>query len=239
MESLPDYKRPFDQPDFRGYFRWTAKLSRSLGGHVYHACHAEELSQYVTEGELALRSEWQLRLPKHGTWSAPGVWVGLNYFYSGNKYGPCLIEFPIRILNGRSFMVFQRIGTERKRYFFVQYESRIPIFSFGKNLWRTVNPEYYFNKSKGRVTMRAGAIYDIVLTLPLPLTDYTIQAVNHPRCISGKCSGTSTPQSQKIVHLIASAQARQVLTESSEIQDLLQRFPCLEGRKVKLEHASK
>ena len=135
MPLLPDYKRPFDQPDFRGYFRWSARLSRALGGQVYHACHEDELEQIIEAGQIALRSEWQLKLPKHGTWSAPGVWVGLNYFHAGNNYGPCVIKLPIATLDGCNFMVFRREAAVRNRYFFVQYESRIPIFSFGKNLW--------------------------------------------------------------------------------------------------------
>jgi hypothetical protein len=234
-EELPDYQRAFDQPDFRGYFRWTAKLSDALGGSVYHACHKDELKEILDAGEVDLRSEWALRLPKHGEWSAPGVWVGLNYFANGNFYGPLLIKFPISILNGRHFMVFHRQG-DRKRYFFVQYEARIPIYSFGRELWRKVNPEYYFDKSGKSVSKKNGAIYDIVLTNALDLDDYAVKAVEHPKCISGKCGGTAYSTNEKVLLGIAKRQAKQMFAESARVQGLLEQFPCLEGQLVKLEH---
>lgn len=238
MPQLPDYKRPFDQPDFRGYFRWSARLSRAIGGHVYHACHEDELEQIEETQSLELRSEWQLKLPKHGTWPAPGVWVGLNYFHQGNHYGPCLLTLPIEILDGRNFMVFRREGADRNRYFFVQYEARIPIYSFGKKLWRTVKPEHYFEESDGGLSKKADAIYDIVLTNPLPLTKFTVKGVSHPKCISRKCSGTTATESQEIVHRVAVKQARKVLCETPEVQDLLAHFPCLVGTKMPLKLAS-
>lgn len=235
--QLPDYKRPFDQPDFRGYFRWSAKLSQAIGGSVYHACHEDQLSDFVDKGELSLRSEWALRLPNHGTWSAPGIWVGLNYFYRGNHYGPLLIKFPVHILNGLHFMVFRREGDDRNRYFFVQYESRIPIYSFGKNLWRNVNPEHYFDKRGRRIQKKAGAIYDIVLTNPIKFVDFEVGPVKHPRCISETCDGCTVKESEEALLRVAKREARWLVSQSMEIQTLLNRFPCLEGTRVKLVRA--
>jgi hypothetical protein len=144
--ELPDYKRAFDQPDFRGYFKWTLNLSRAFGGSLYHACHKDELIEILDNGQLDLRSTWSLNLPNHGKWSPPGVWVGLNYFQArGNFYGPLLFKFPMSVLNGRHFMVFRRTG-DRHRIFFIQYEARIPIYSFDKNLWRQVDPEHYLHE---------------------------------------------------------------------------------------------
>ena len=72
--SEPDYKRPFDQEDFRGYIKWTQKFTQQYAGdHLYHACHEEELRQILDEGELGLRSQWSMQLPNHGLWHAPGV----------------------------------------------------------------------------------------------------------------------------------------------------------------------
>lgn len=183
--KLPAYQEPFDQEDFRGYFRWTDLLSDRLCGHLYHACHEDEFEEILQIGELPLRSNWQLRLPEQGMWSVPGVWCGLNDFSAkGNYYGPCLMKFPITVLQGRHFMVFQRKDEGRMRYFFVQHESGIPIYNFDGNAWRWVKPESYFSKMKNRVYRKVGAIYDIVLTAPLALSDYTVVGVEHPRCIS-------------------------------------------------------
>lgn len=232
--ELPDYKRAFDQPDFRGYFRWTRKLSRALGGSLYHACHEDELKEILDNGELDLRSEWSLKLPKHGQWSPPGVWVGLNYFHKGNYYGPILLEFPITVLDGRHFMVFQRKG-DRQRTFFVQYEARIPIYSFGKELWRKVNPQHYFDMVDKKASKKPGAIYDIVLTQPLSLDEYTARAVDHPMCISEKCGGTSLAKNEKTLLQVAKREAQYLLSESGEVRNLLNRFPCLEDKIVTLK----
>ena len=232
--ALPDYKRPFERSDFRGYFRWSAALTRKLGGRLYHACHPDELEITLETEELGLRSEWSLKLPKHGLWNAPGTWVGLNYFVRGNQYGPCLIEFPLSVLNGRHFMVFRRTS-DRKRYFFVQYEARLPIYSFGKKLWRNVNAASYFTKNgKTRLQKTAGAIYDIVITHPLSLAEVTIKGVNHPSCISKKCTGSNALKSKAAVDKLAVKDWRAWMADSDEYNRFIGRFPSAVGSKVKL-----
>jgi hypothetical protein len=231
--ALPDFERPFQEIDFRGYFPWTKKLSRSLGGHLYHACHEDELDIILDIGALTMRSTWQIELPKHGLCTLPGVWTGLNDF-SDNFYGPCLLKFPISVLNGRQFMVFWRKGA-RDRFFFVQYESRIPTFTRDGNSWRWVRPEHYFAKIGDNIYRKSRAIYDIVLTAPLPLTEYEVESVRHPVCISQKCNRMSAEQSAEIVARFAEAQARKVIGESADIQALLNHFPCLIGKKVALQ----
>jgi hypothetical protein len=77
--SEPEYRRAFEQDDFRGYFKWTRKLTSRLGGSLYHACHKQALTNILENGELGLRSKWSLKLPKYGEWSAPGTWVGLLF----------------------------------------------------------------------------------------------------------------------------------------------------------------
>ena len=132
----PNCKRAFDASDFRGYFTWSHSLSKELGGNLYHACHEKELRAVLADQSLGLRSDWSLNLPGRGPWKAPGVWCGLNYFHRVNRYGPFLIEFPISVLNGRTFMLFRRSGDDRRRYFLVQYEAKIPIYEFKGELWR-------------------------------------------------------------------------------------------------------
>lgn len=235
-QQLPEYQRPFAQKDFRGYFRWTDSLSRRLGGSLYHACHEDELDEILDAGELPLRSKWELRLPEHGLWSVPGVWCGLNDFgVKGNYYGPCLIRFPVSVLRGRNFMVFQRQDEERGRYFFVQHESGIPIYSFNDQSWRTVNAEYYFAKAKGKLYRKDKAIYDIVLTQPLPLTDYTVRGMDHPHCISRKCGCCNSGESDKIIRRVGLARAQQILNSCEPLQALLTHLPCLDGQKITLE----
>jgi len=231
----PDYRRAFEQADFRGYFMWTRKLTRQLGGSLYHACHREALKKILEENELGLRSKWSLKLPQHGTWTAPGTWVGLNYFHDGNYYGPFLLEFPLRVLDGRHFMVLRRQGTDRNRYFFVQYEARIPIYSFGKKVWRNVNPTAYFQKADGdTLAMKPGAIYDIVVTQPISLSHVSIASADHPRCISGTCNGMGRVQSTKQLRKIALGQFYQWLSQDEEYGNLLKRFRCLEGMTIDL-----
>ena len=230
----PNYKRPFDQTDFRGYFRWTLNLTRRIGGYLYHACHEDELEQILASEALDLRSEWSLRLPRHGLWSAPGTWTGLNYFLRGNYYGPCVIKFPLRVLNGKHFVVFRRTGPDRHRYFFVQYEARLPIYSYDKQSWRNVKPDFYFTTHKKRLSKRPGAIYDIVITQPIPLDDVEIIGVDHPECIPGKWKGCSAKQSNKMVRRLAVADWRLWMTESTKYSTVMKRFPVLDGALVKL-----
>ena len=138
-----------------------------------HRCVAEVwgiLHPILKKDELGLRGSWSLHLPQHGLWKAPGVWTGLNYYVNGNHYGPFVLEFPLSILNGKHFMVFRRT-TGRQRHFFVQYEAHIPIYSFGTTLWRSVNPFHYFENAG------VGAIWDIILTEPIPIDDASINPV--------------------------------------------------------------
>ena len=224
---LPDYKRPFDTEDFRGYFRWSAALTRRLGGKLYHACHREDLEEILDDRLLGLRSKWALQLPQHGKWEAPGVWTGLNYFTMGNRYGPFVISFPQAVLEGKNFMVFRRVGG-RRRHFFVQYEAHIPIYSFGKNLWRSVNPNHYFEKAS------EGSIWDIVLTEPLSIDGVTIEPVDHPSCIPQKCKGAKRTVNRKILREIAATEFVKMLKESSAYDAFLSRYPCADGLNVAL-----
>ncbi len=231
----PDYKRPFEQGDFRGYFKWTQKLTDQLGGGLYHACHEKGLRSILEEGELGLRSKWSLRLPKHGAWSAPGTWVGLNYFHNGNYYGPFLLRFPLRAINDRHFMVFRRQGDDRNRYFFVQYEARIPVFSFGKQVWRNVTPAAYFRNGNGEdLAMKPGAIYDIVITQPIGLKGVSIDAVDHPWCIAKICNGMNLNRSRRRLADVAEDEFYCWLSENEEYRRLFRRFSVLNERHVKL-----
>ena len=233
--TLPDYKRPFSSKDFRGYFKWSKKLSSELSSNLYHACHKDELIEILENNELSMRSNWAIKLPKHGLCEIPGVWVGLNYFSNGNNYGPFLIEWPIEVLNGKSFMVFRRESTDRNRYFFVQYESRIPIYSFDGDLWRKVNPKVYFQKHvAGTFSHKTGAIYDIVLTQPITLNNVSIKGVKHPSCIPQKCSGLSTRKAQDEMLKIAIEEAEYYLNQKGITSKLLKKFPGLEGEKIEL-----
>lgn len=230
----PDYKRAFDQGDFRGYFRWSQKLTSSLGGELYHACHEDELKTILDKGKLVLQSEWALKLPKHGKCSAPGTWVGLNYFHEGNYYGPFLLSFPLEVLNGRNFMVFRRQSSKRKRHFFVQYEARIPVYSFGKKLWRVVKPASYFDAEDGKLEKKDDAIYDIVITQPITLEQVSIRAVDHPKCISGDCTKMKIAQSRKRLAKIAVEEFRDWLSDNKEYKKLYRRFNVLYGNKIEL-----
>ena len=233
--SQPDYKRPFNQVDFRGYFRWSQVLTRKIGGYLYHACHVDELRGILAAGQLDLRSKWSLKLPHHGLWESPGVWTGLNnYRGRGNYYGPCLMRFPLAVLNGRNFMAFRRESADRNRHFFVQYESRLPIYSYEKESWRTINAGSYFKKSGKRLVHMPGAIYDIVLTQPLLLDSVIIRGVDHPKCIPAKCSGSSQSKSERQVRKVATEEWQQLMIVCEEYQMIMSRFPGLEGGTVKL-----
>jgi hypothetical protein len=230
--TLPEYRRPFKQRDFLGYFRWTDLLSERLGGSLCHACHAEELGDALAEGELPLHSRWNIRLPEHGVCKGRGVWCGLNSFSNGNYFGPCLMKFPISVLRGRTFMVFHR-RDDRDRYSFVQHESPLPAYT----PWRRVTPQSFFQSSNRGFCRKDRAIYELVLTAPLSLQECTISPVNHPHCISRRCSGANDREAHEIIRGIAREHLRWVLAHCEEIQALLKQFPCLKGQKVSLESA--
>jgi hypothetical protein len=240
---LPAWKRPFEEVDFRGYFTWTKKLSERLGGHLCHGCHEDELKVILDAGTLLLRSPWQLKLPQHGLWTVPGVWAGLDD-WTDNHYGPALLKFPIHVLNGRTFMVFGRENLRdsniRNRYYFVQYEARIPVYSTASNPWRPVDPaDGIFLKLENKVYRRSRAIYDIVLTVALPLTDYQLTSARHSKCIPRKCHGTTAEESAEIVRRVAQAQMRETIRRCDEIQSLLEHIPCLVGQKMVLPRVRK
>ena len=231
----PDYKRPFSTEDFRGYFKWKKSFSNKLSCNLYHACHFDELTDIVDDEELGLRSEWSLHLPVHGLYSAPGTWTGLNYFNAGNHYGPLLIKFPLSVLNGRSFMAFRRKGTDRHRHFFVQYEARIPIYSFEEKIWRTVNPAKYFRSNNdGSLALKVGAIYDIIITFPISLRRATIKGVQHPYCVSRKCDGMTSGESRILVKKLARRKFKEYLKDTRFYERFIERFPDIKGEKIRL-----
>ncbi|NGZ07875.1 MAG: hypothetical protein CV088_00585 [Nitrospira sp. LK70] len=227
QETEPDYKRPFDTDDFRGYFTWDSSTTKAAGSRLYHACHQDELEEVLSRGELILRSTWSLNLPEHGLWESPGVWAGLNYYTNGNRYGPFVIEFPLEVLNGKRFMAFRRTGG-RKRFFFVQYEAQIPIYSFESKIWRTVNPKHYFTDTG------IGAIWDIVLTQPILIGSAVVTGVEHPSCISGKCNGSSARANRKSLRSLAKEKLTELLVSNNEYASFLKRFDVAEGMEITL-----
>ena len=236
----PAYKRPFSPDDFRGYFTWTKKFSKSLNADLYHACHEDELLDILDEGFLLLRSKWSIDLPEHGVCAVPGVWTGLNYFNAGNHYGPFLIKFPIEVLTGRRFMAFRRVDTDRNRYFFVQYEARIPIFSFDGNVWKSIKPNGYFSQSgkEDEYNLKRGAIYDIVLTEELPFRKaISVSATSHPHCISGKCPGMSPGKAEKRMIKIATDEFKWHLKDQGLIEKMVNKYPDMKGETVEIKLA--
>jgi len=231
----PDYKRRFDVSDFRGHFRWTKKMTKDLGGYLYHACHKDELIEILKNDSLVLRSHWSLKLPTHGVCKVPGVWTGLNYFVHGNHYGPFLIKFPLSVLNGKSFIAFRRKG-DRHRYFFVQYEARIPIYSFKGDSWRKVNSKVYFDTSTNNsLSLKESAIYDVILTTEIPLRKIEVAPVNHPKCIPGKCSGISRVKARKMLEKIALRYVREEIYNEGFLDDYIKIFPDIDGLTLELE----
>ena len=230
----PDYKRPFSVQDFRGYFTWSASLSQNLNGHLYHACHEDELLDVLKSECLNLRSNWAIDLPVHGTCEVRGTWTGLNFYTNGNKYGPFLIQFPVSVLNGKQFMVFRRVG-DRHRHFFVQYEAMIPIYSFEENKWRKVNAEHYFDEDDILgLSLKPRAIYDIILTQPLSLKRAVIRTVDHPDCIARKCDGASASISAERLSEISKTEFRKALRSSDWYREFIKQFPDLVGAEVTL-----
>lgn len=236
--TLPDYQRPFAPSDFRGYFTWSKKLSDKLAGeYLFHACHFEELEKIIQRNRLSLRSSWSIDLPEHGVCDVPGVWCGLNYFYNGNHYGPFLIRSPLSVLEGKQFISFRRGGkSERHRHFFVQYDAKIPIYSFKGDIWRSVNPEAYFSKQDdGSLSKKIGGIYDIVLTDRISLnSSVTITAVDHDKCIPGKCKGARRLASRKKLREFAKEILKEKLLDSDIIHKYIQKFPDIEGETLEI-----
>jgi hypothetical protein len=232
---LPEYKRPFEQRDFRGYFTWNDLLSERLDGSLYHACHEDELDLILENDCLALRSKWKILLPGHvSPWAANGVWCGLNNFGAlGNFYGPCLLSFPVSVLSGRRFMVFLR-NDGRDRVFFIQHESPLPVFSFrhktGIKSKRRVNPAYYFDQTNREYFLKRGTIYELVLTQPLPLDGCEVHGTDHPRCIPNKCTQSDRLTSRAIVQRAGLKKARRIIRRSPEVQELLRTVPPLSMR---------
>ena len=131
-------------------------------------------------------------------------------------------------------MVFRRKDDDRLRCFFVQYEARIPIYSFGKDLWRKVDSYSYFQESDDSLGLKPGGIYDIALTESVELDESEIEAVNHPRCITQKCHGMSQLKGRKLLRRVAIKQFRYWLEQNRSYARLAKRFPILDGASVEL-----
>ncbi len=214
--TLPDWQRPFENDDFRGFFTWDTELTARLGPQFFHACHADEAKTVLEDGRLQLRSHFKVNHPSYGLCAAPGVWCGLNYFHHGNHYGPLIWKFPLRRLDGRTFMVFRRT-TERKRYFFVQYEAHIPIFNRAGDPTRRVQPRGFFDSRGEQLSLKTGAIYDLVLTAPVKLAGAALEGVNHSSCISKKCRGASRPEARKMAHGLGVEAVREHLLNDPDL----------------------
>jgi hypothetical protein len=96
-------------------------------------------------------------------------------------------------------MAFRRKDGNRWRYFFVQFDSQIPVYTFKKKgqqreLWRNAKAEAYFDTSRGQMIRKPGAIYDIVLTDPIDLDDCTVTSISHPWCASDKGAPHQPPK---------------------------------------------
>ncbi|REK69426.1 hypothetical protein [Paenibacillus paeoniae] len=234
---LPDYKRPFEQKDYRGHFIWTKQLCKKLGvNSFYHACHQEELEEILNTGELNLRSKWGIELPI-GSWQAPGVWVGLNDYYN-NHYGPFRIKFRLEELIGKSFIAFRRSG-DKSRYFFVQYEAQIPIFikNGSQQMLNKITPKSYFEELDGVYCLKTDAVYDIILTNPISIHRAVIEPVTHQnKCIPQKCLGQTTKvQARRTLIEIAKNELNDRIRESVFIERFIKQFPDMEGRKAEIE----
>ena len=235
----PDYQRPFEPKDFRGYFKWTKVMSKKLKNNfLYHACHKDELEDIINGNELTLRSSWSIKLPEHGFCEIPGVWSGLNYFVNGNFYGPFVIKFPLSVLEGKQFIAFLRgARAERNRYFFVQYDAMIPIYSFKGNIWRRVNSDVYFDEDDGKtLQLKPGAIYDIVLTSTVPFSAaMSLSGEKHNKCIPGKCDGLSVVRSRKIMRRIAKGILKKNIIDLGVIKNFINKYPDIEGETIEIE----
>jgi len=136
-------------------------------------------------------------------------------------------------------MAFRRQGDDRDRHFFVQYEALIPIFSFEGEVWRRVRPQSYFTRNGENLDLKAGAIYDVVLTETVSLDQAkAIYAVAHPKCIPGKCSGiTKLRASARMTH-IAGEEFLRRLKVSGIIRQMIKKFPDIEGNTIAVEFDS-
>ena len=112
----------------------------------------------------------------------------------------------------------------------------IPIFSFNGDIWRKVNPRFYFTKnSDGTYDLKHKAIYDVVLTQSLSLKEAkSIQGVSHPSCISGKCQSLNSVKANKIMVEIAEREFNRILKKNGIIKQMLQRFPDLNCKTIEV-----
>lgn len=99
-------------------------------------------------------------------------------------------------------MAFKR-EDERKRFFFVQYESKIPVYPRKGNSWKEINCNKFFSGTSNRLYKKQDAIYDIILTDELKIKDIQIEAINHPNCIPKKCNGLTQKAAKKKLNKIA------------------------------------
>jgi hypothetical protein len=231
--ALPSWQRPFENEDFRGYFTWGSDLTARIGGSIYHACHEDEARMAFVEGQLGLRSTYSITHPSYGLCSAPCVWCGLNYFNNGNQYGPVLLKFPLKRLDGRTFMVFWR-NVNRHRFFFVQYEAHIPVFVREGKPDRRVDPAHYFRNQGKSLWLKDRAIYDVVLTQAVGMVGIQVEGTRHPACIPKKCRGLELTRAQAVVAKLGRTAVDAHLRSDLQLRRLLRRFPLLQGTEVRL-----
>lgn len=219
MAQARPYDRPFSLTErFLGYFTWVEAFSEFLGEYagIHHGCHEDELQEALAEDALQPRSVWSTELSDGSIIRRAGVWCTFNYYGSspkGNRFGPFLLDFPCRLLEGRRFALIQRSDPDRARYTFVQHEEDQPLLPTDP-VWSVADPKAAWEEKHD------GAIRDLILTTPLPLTGVRITPIVHRECAPGKCSG---PRGQRygreILNAIGMPKVQAILKASPQYTD--------------------
>jgi hypothetical protein len=130
-------------------------------------------------------------------------------------------------------MVFRRTRS-RDRFFFVQYEARIPIFTRDGKINRRVKMARYFREQGQQFCLKDKAIYVVVLTQPVALSGAVIEGVQHPACITGKCAGVKLRSAEAVVQRLGRKVLEHHLQSDAVVRRLLSRFPSLRGQNFRL-----
>ena len=97
-----------------------------------------------------------------------------------------------------------------------------------------MQPRGFFDSRGEQLSLKTGAIYDLVLTAPVVVPRAALEGVNHSSCISKKCRGASRTEARTMAHGLGVDAVREHLLNDPDLLVLMHRFPMLRGEDVML-----
>lgn len=179
----------------------------------HHACHEEDLRNYLRHGFIGMNSVITFDIPDHGTCPVNGIWFS-SLEWERNFFGPFVLSLSSWIFTGRTFMVFaeetpDRENNMRTNYQFIQHDIGLPIYGISPEKWQECEINEVFDIEEIPVEYVDEEVYDtcfcpkeftsyyVVLTSPISTKGMELRVAEHPRCELRKCNSNISKDQAK------------------------------------------